>query len=174
MYLQVLDLSLVLQKHKVEPNMQALIESYTKVSHALKEQAAMLDTSNLSTGSHVLDLSFCRILSPLPQPRRNVICVGKNYADHVREVAKGPNPTGSRTAAEQLASKYATFFTKAPDSVIGPEDTIPNHASITKHLDYEVELAVIIGKEGRDIASSAAMQHVMGTICFIYPPPLST
>lgn len=148
--------------------MQALIESYTTVSPILKEQAAILEASSVSNSSQILDLSFCRILSPLAQPRRNVICVGKNYVDHVREVAKGPNPTGARTAAEQLASKYATFFTKAPDCVIGPEDTIPSHASITKHLDYEVELAVVIGKEGRDISSSAAMQHVMGSLYFIY------
>ena len=141
--------------------MQSLVEAYSNLSPALKEQARLLESEKIADSSQVIDMKFCRLLSPLPRPRRNVICVGKNYVDHVREVAKKA-PAGNISASEQLASKYAAFFTKAPDCVIGPEDTIPNHSRHTKYLDYEVELAVVIGKEGSDVSKDEAMQHVMG------------
>ncbi|MCB4820842.1 fumarylacetoacetate hydrolase family protein [Roseicella aerolata] len=97
-----------------------------------------------------------RLLAPIPRPRRNVFCVGRNYMDHVAE--------GDRTRGitQSELPKYPQFFTKAPDCVIAPEDWIPAHAGVTNWLDYEVELAVIIGTAGRDIPKEKALDHVFG------------
>jgi 2-keto-4-pentenoate hydratase/2-oxohepta-3-ene-1,7-dioic acid hydratase in catechol pathway len=97
-----------------------------------------------------------RLLAPIPRPRRNVFCVGRNYMDHVAE--------GDRTRGIEKSElpKYPQFFTKAPECVIGPEESIPDHAGTTQWLDYEVELAAVIGLEGRDIPAERALDHVWG------------
>ncbi|MDO9708079.1 fumarylacetoacetate hydrolase family protein [Paracraurococcus lichenis] len=104
----------------------------------------------------ILPAGAWTLLAPIPRPRRNVFCVGRNYMDHVAE--------GDRTRgiANSELPKYPQFFTKAPDCVIAPEDWIPAHAGVTQWLDYEVELAVIIGTEGRDIPKERALEHVFG------------
>ena len=104
----------------------------------------------------VLDAGAVRLLAPIPRPRRNVFCVGRNYMDHVAE--------GDRTRGIEKSElpKYPQFFTKAPECVIGPEETIPDHAGVTQWLDYEVELAAVIGREGRDIPADRALDHVFG------------
>jgi 2-keto-4-pentenoate hydratase/2-oxohepta-3-ene-1,7-dioic acid hydratase in catechol pathway len=99
----------------------------------------------------------CRLLAPITRPPRNVFCVGKNYLDHVQEIQ---TKSGSDTPAE--LPKYAMFFTKAPECVIAPGDGIPAHAEITKWLDYEVELGVVIGKAGKNITKENALEHVFG------------
>jgi 2-keto-4-pentenoate hydratase/2-oxohepta-3-ene-1,7-dioic acid hydratase in catechol pathway len=99
------------------------------------------------------------ILAPLPEPRRNVICVGKNYREHAREIARKVD-----NAVE--VPERPIFFTKATTAVIGPGAVIPSHADITQKLDYEAELAVIIGRGGRDIPRAQAMQHIFGYTAF--------
>lgn len=98
------------------------------------------------------------LLAPLPRPRRNVFCVGRNYMDHVAE--------GDRTRGigQSELPKHPQFFTKAPECVIGPGASIPDHgaAGVTKWLDYEAELALVIGRPGRDIAPADALSHVFG------------
>lgn len=89
-----------------------------------------------------------RLLAPYI-PSRNVICVGKNYADHIKEMD---------TAG---AGKFV-LFTKAPTSVVGPFDSIERHAGLTDQLDYEGELAIIIGTTGRDLTPENALDHVFG------------
>jgi 2-keto-4-pentenoate hydratase/2-oxohepta-3-ene-1,7-dioic acid hydratase in catechol pathway len=104
----------------------------------------------------VLPGSGIKLLAPIPRPHRNVFCVGRNYMDHVAE--------GDRTRGIETSElpKYPQFFTKAPESVIGPEESIPDHAGTTQWLDYEVELAAVIGREGRDIPADQALDHVFG------------
>jgi 2-keto-4-pentenoate hydratase/2-oxohepta-3-ene-1,7-dioic acid hydratase in catechol pathway len=104
----------------------------------------------------VLEAGSAKLLAPIPRPLRNVFCVGRNYMDHVAEGDRTRGITSSELP------KYPQFFTKAPDCVIAPEDWIPAHAGVTNWLDYEVELAVIIGKEGKDIPKEKALEHVFG------------
>src|SRR5258706_6258588 len=87
-----------------------------------------------------------RLLAPIPSPSRNIFCLGRNYADHAAE----------RGAA---APEHPVYFTKPATAVVGPSDDVVHHA-ITKELDYEVELTVVIGTGGRDIARAGAPQHV--------------
>jgi len=89
-----------------------------------------------------------RLLAPIPSPSRNIFCLGRNYADHAAE----------RGAA---APDHPVYFTKPATSVVGPGDDVVHHA-ITKELDHEVELAVVIGVGGRDIPRADALKHVFG------------
>ncbi|MBN8942238.1 MAG: fumarylacetoacetate hydrolase family protein [Rhizobiales bacterium] len=103
-----------------------------------------------------LDLASLTLLAPVPRPARNVFCVGRNYKDHIDEGlrAQGLAPKPLPEAPE--------FFTKSPAAVVAHGDTVPVHAKATKRLDYEVELAVIIGRRGIDIPRAEAMDHVFG------------
>lgn len=89
-----------------------------------------------------------RLLAPIPGPARNIFCLGRNYAEHAAE----------RGAA---APEHPVYFTKPGTAVVGPGDDVVHHA-ITKELDYEVELAVVIGTGGRDIPRAEALRHVFG------------
>ncbi len=93
-------------------------------------------------------LKRVRLLAPIPTPARNIFCLGRNYAEHAAE----------RGAA---APEHPVYFTKPATAVVGPGDDVVHHA-ITKELDYEVELAVVIGVGGRDIARADALRHVFG------------
>ena len=89
-----------------------------------------------------------RLLAPIVAPARNIFCLGRNYADHAVE----------RGAA---IPDHPVYFTKPGTAVVGPGDDVVHHA-ITKELDYEVELAVVIGTGGRDIPRADALRHVFG------------
>jgi 2-keto-4-pentenoate hydratase/2-oxohepta-3-ene-1,7-dioic acid hydratase in catechol pathway len=104
----------------------------------------------------ILPAGSYRLLAPIPRPRRNVFCVGRNYMDHVAE--------GDRTRgiSQSELPKFPQFFTKAPDTVIGPDELVPAHTGVTEWLDYEVELACIIGREGANISREDALSHVFG------------
>jgi 2-keto-4-pentenoate hydratase/2-oxohepta-3-ene-1,7-dioic acid hydratase in catechol pathway len=85
-----------------------------------------------------------------------VFCVGRNYMDHV---AEGDRTRGITTSE---LPKFPQFFTKAPETVIGPDEWTHDHAGLTQWLDYEVELALVIGTAGRDIAEADALSHIFG------------
>jgi 2-keto-4-pentenoate hydratase/2-oxohepta-3-ene-1,7-dioic acid hydratase in catechol pathway len=93
-------------------------------------------------------LAGARLGAPIPRPRKNIFCMGRNYAEHAAERGAAP-------------PERPVFFTKAPTSVIGPGVPIVHHA-VTQALDYEVELAVVVGQGGRDIAPAEALRHVFG------------
>ena len=95
------------------------------------------------------------LLAPIPWPRKNVFCVGRNYVDHV---AEGARAMGTATKLPEVPQ----FFTKAPTAVNAPGAPVRLDNALTKLLDYEVELAVVIGKAGRDIPAARAYEHVFG------------
>jgi len=106
----------------------------------------------------LLPLEQVTLMAPIPRPHRNLFCVGRNYMDHVAE--------GDRTRGitESELPKFPQFFTKAPDTVIAPGAAIPDHTTtgVTKWLDYEAELTLIIGKPGANISKEDALSHVFG------------
>ncbi len=99
------------------------------------------------------------ITAPLPKPRRNIFCVGKNYFAHAREFA-GSGFDSSAQAGEDIPAD-PIFFTKVPESVVGPGAAIEMPAA-SSAIDYEAELAVIIGRGGKGISARDAMAHVWG------------
>jgi 2-keto-4-pentenoate hydratase/2-oxohepta-3-ene-1,7-dioic acid hydratase in catechol pathway len=95
------------------------------------------------------------LLAPIPEPRRNVMCLGLNYAEHAEEHY-------SASGRQTELPEYPIVFTKAPTSVNGPYADIPYDPTITQELDWEVELAVIIGRKGKNIPVEEAMEYVFG------------
>ncbi|HEX9474448.1 MAG TPA: fumarylacetoacetate hydrolase family protein [Steroidobacteraceae bacterium] len=102
-----------------------------------------------------IDAGQVELLAPIPHPVRNVFCVGRNYADHVRE---GYTKGGQETKLPSVPQ----FFTKATRAVNAPHGDVRLDSRLTRLFDYEVELAVIIGAGGRDIAAEQAYDHVFG------------
>lgn len=105
-------------------------------------------------------LSGARLLAPIDKPRRNILCVGKNYAEHAVEFSKSGFDSSAKEG--EHAPEAPVVFTKAFTSIIGPGDAIPPHTGVVKQLDYEAELTVVIGRAGRGIKKADALKHVFG------------
>jgi 2-keto-4-pentenoate hydratase/2-oxohepta-3-ene-1,7-dioic acid hydratase in catechol pathway len=106
-----------------------------------------------------LPIGSAQLVAPIPLPRRNIFCVGKNYAAHAREFQQSGFDA---TSSGQDVPTAPVVFTKAPSSVIGPEAAILGNLDPTNSVDYEGELGVVIGRGGRGISRTDAMDHVFG------------
>ena len=115
---------------------------------------ALLSDKKLSIGSAV-PMADVTLLAPIPRPRKNIFGIGLNYKTHVDESAK------SLDTSPDLP-KQPVIFSKPPTTVIGTGEGIRHNANITKQLDWEVELAVIIGTTARAVAKEDALRHVFG------------
>lgn len=102
-----------------------------------------------------LPLVNVKLLAPIPRPRKNIFGIGLNYIDHVAESAAALD-----TSPE--LPKQPVIFSKPPTTVIGPGDPIEHNAEITQQLDWEVELAAVIGTTARRIDRATALSHVFG------------
>lgn len=124
---------------------------------ATPPEAARLVASGAVSPGSATPLSDASLVAPVLPLVRNLFCVGWNYVDHFAEGAAVRGASGAQEIPDR-----PTFFTKATRTVIGPFDTIELHADVTSSLDWEVELAVVIGAGGRDIPEGAALDHVLG------------
>jgi 2-keto-4-pentenoate hydratase/2-oxohepta-3-ene-1,7-dioic acid hydratase in catechol pathway len=106
-----------------------------------------------------MPLSAAKLLAPIPRPARNIFCVGKNYFEHAEEFAKSGFDS---SAAAGAVPKAPIIFSKVPECVVAPGAPILIDPGVSTAIDYEAELAVIIGKGGRGIAKDDAMDHVWG------------
>ena len=114
--------------------------------------------AGLAEAAPTLPLAEVTLHAPFPRPARNVFCVGKNYHEHAKEFAQ----SGFDASTKDVVPDAPVVFTKPPSAVIGTGETIPGHLDPTKSVDYEGELAVVIGKGGRGIAAADALGHVFG------------
>ncbi|MEK3887422.1 fumarylacetoacetate hydrolase family protein [Bacillus sp. FSL K6-3431] len=130
-------------------SIQGIIEGGSECIQLMKD---LLEWGKLSDAAKYL-IPFEKIswLSPLPTPRKNIMCVGKNYRDHAIEMG-----------SEADIPEHLMVFTKAPTAVTGHENQISAHGQITSELDYEGELAIIIGKKGREIERAKAFDYIFG------------
>ena len=119
---------------------------------------AALQGAGMADGAALAPGSF-RLLAPIGRPARNIFCVGKNYVEHAKEFQGSGFDSSS---GGQDVPDVPIIFTKAPSSVIGPGEGIESALDPTGTLDYEGELAVIIGTGGRGITKADAMAHVWG------------
>lgn len=126
------------------------------IQHIIELQAS---GNELPTTADPIPLSTVVLEAPLPRPRRNVFCVGKNYLDHAHEFS---NSGFDSSAAQGAVPKHPIVFSKVPESVTGPGTFIEYDPAVSSAIDYEVELAVIIGKPGRGISIENALDHVWG------------
>lgn len=115
--------------------------------------------SELPATTTPVPLDQVEIEAPLPRPRRNVFCVGKNYHDHAQEFSSSGFDS---SAAEDAVPKHPIVFSKVPETVTGTGALIEYDPAVSIAIDYEVELAVIIGKPGRGISVENALDHVWG------------
>ena len=95
--------------------------------------------------------------APLPKPRRNLWCVGRNYHAHAKELSASVFKDNAAKTDE-----WPIVFTKVPECVVGPYDDVLVPSEVSTQIDYEAELAVVIGKGGKNIARAVAMSHVFG------------
>jgi 2-keto-4-pentenoate hydratase/2-oxohepta-3-ene-1,7-dioic acid hydratase in catechol pathway len=128
--------------------MLEVIERWDEVGPLLRERAGELPAQPLDS---------VEVLAPIPVPRRNVWCVGKNYRDHAVEFGRSGYDTPQRS--EELPER-PIMFSKATTAVTGPDTLV--QPGPTSELDYEGELTVIIGKGGRGISREEAYDHVWG------------
>jgi len=109
---------------------------------------------------NTLTLASVKLLAPIPKPARNIFCVGKNYTNHAQEFTKSGFDAG-QTAADAIPTD-PIVFSKTPETVIAHGETIWDADGVSDALDYEGELAIIIGKAGRGISKQDALGHVWG------------
>ncbi len=133
------------------PFPEQVIEFIPLATNQLIQDIGQLIQDNPKSG---ITLEKIKLLAPIPKPNRNIFCVGKNYADHAKEIK---NITTIKDLPES-----PIYFSKLPTSVTGPDTVILSHAKATKQIDYEVELAIIIGKSGINIPLDQAEDYVFG------------
>jgi 2-keto-4-pentenoate hydratase/2-oxohepta-3-ene-1,7-dioic acid hydratase in catechol pathway len=102
-----------------------------------------------------LPLANVKLLAPIPRPRKNIFGIGLNYLDHVAESSRALD------TARDLP-KQPVIFSKPPTSVIGPDEAIQHDKTVTQQLDWEVELAVIMGRTARKVTEAQALGFVFG------------
>jgi len=145
-------------------SMQAFIEGGAKALAVARKAEKYVASKNadgkkkLASVGALVKSSQAKLLAPIPSPKKNCVMLGVNYREHVDEGAK----------ARSIEIKYPelpVFFTKPATSVIGHLGKVINHKCTTK-LDWEVELAVVMGRKGRDIPKEKAYDYVFGyTVC---------
>jgi 2-keto-4-pentenoate hydratase/2-oxohepta-3-ene-1,7-dioic acid hydratase in catechol pathway len=112
------------------------------------------DKSRANKGDGLLALKDLRLAAPIPRTRKNIVCLGLNYAEHVKEGGK-----------DRDLPPHPIFFTKPPTAITGPYDPVVYGRAVDR-LDYEVELAFVIGTEGKYISKDEALDHVAGYMVF--------
>lgn len=130
------------------PSILTLINKHKEYENKLRNLV------NLIPNNSIIEENKYQLITPFYKLNRNLFCVGKNYMDHVKET--------SNNNENVVKPKYPQFFTKVPETVIGPNEIIPSHSETTKWLDYEAELAVVIGKQGVNISIEDATNHIFG------------
>ena len=130
-----------------------------------RELGALTLVDRLSRGEPLpaqgaaLPLAEVQLRAPLPHPRRNIFCVGKNYHAHAQEFARSGFDSSAKAGGEIPAEPI--IFSKVPECVIATGEAI-EMPKVSTAIDYEAELAVVIGKGGKGILKAEAMDHVWG------------
>lgn len=134
----------------VAPDMLSLIDGGT--------EALARARSFLRSGRPAIPFEQVTLLAPIPAPRRNVICLGLNYAEHAKESAEA-------RGREYHQHQHPVFFTKATHTINRHEGAIPFDPAVSDQIDWEAELGVIIGLGGKNIPIEQAYDHVFGYTC---------
>ncbi len=133
-------------------SMQSVIDGGAE---ALARLSALVADAEAGNHAAALAPGDASLQAPIPNPRKNVFCVGRNYAEHIAE--------GDRAQKQNVGvTEHPVFFTKPPTAIVPPDGDVLVFPSVSEAIDYEVELAVVIGKAGRNIAADNAMDHIFG------------
>lgn len=129
-------------------DMNTLIETMTPAD--LRSAAAAAERGG------AVPLADVELLAPIPRPRQDVVCLGMNYRDHAEESARYSADAFTKDSAA------AVYFSKRVSEAGKPGGVIPRHAGLTDRLDYEAELAVVLGKAARDVKAADAADYIFG------------
>lgn len=129
-------------------DMNYLIENWDDIYLELIE--TFINTTSVS-----YNLSQIKLLTPIEYPRKNIFCLGKNYLDHALEIK------GLKGSEDELP-RFPIYFSKVANPATGDGDNIRAYSDLTDKLDYEVELAIIIGKNGLNISKEDAEDYIFG------------
>lgn len=125
------------------------------IEHADEDLMNELDSLLQDKDLKQVDLNQVTLVPPIPNPHRNAACLGKNYLDHIKELKNFSN-------LKAEIPEYPIYFSKATYGMIGQNGCILRHPEATSKIDYEVELAIIIGKKGMNIPKEEAMDYIFG------------
>lgn len=150
---RVVDLGAASSKHKAN----LVFDAAQMISLIASGEAGLAQVRALvaKAGEDGVALDEVRLAAPIPVPARNVYAVGWNYIEHFEEGKSLRDPS-------QTLPEHPVFFTKGSHAVNGPYDTIPYDPAVSTLIDWEGELAVILGKKGKNIPEEKAMEHVFG------------
>ena len=109
----------------------------------------------IANATATLSLEDVTLLAPIPRPRKNIFCVGMNYVEHAYESMRAKG-------LPETLPPHPVFFTKAVTTVNNPEGVVPYDADISEQWDWEVELAVVLGRTSKDIPADSALDYVWG------------
>ncbi len=126
------------------PDMNTLIETLPPAAFAVTSTAKPVPLEDVT------------LLAPIPRPRQDVICLGMNYRDHEKEAAKYD------AEAFKKEKPAAVYFSKRVSQAGDPDGDIPRYEGLVERLDYEAELAVIIGKTARNVKAENAGDYIFG------------
>ena len=110
-----------------------------------------------AAGGASLPVSAVKLDAPIPLPRRNVFCVGRNYHAHAKELQASVFKDNDANP-----DAWPIIFTKVPECVVGPYDDVRVPSEVSTDIDYEAELCVVVGKGGRNISRAEALGYVYG------------
>jgi len=143
----------------VRQKVQLSFDPTSMISLAASGNRGLVELASIfkNRGSNLQNVNKVVLLSPIPKPQSNIYCVGWNYLDHFEE--------GLKHRADSAVKEYPkvpVLFTKGTQTMNGPFDNIPYDGSYSTMIDWEAELAVVIGKKGKNIPEENAMDYVFG------------
>ena len=152
----------------VDPARQTVRRLIAASGHPLTDMNALIEDFDQLRSTFTLDpqeVAFAqvRFQAPIPRPRRNILCVGKNYREHAQEFTRSGFDSSASKASDAIPTA-PIVFTKMPETVIATGEAVRYPTGASDQLDYEAELGVIIGQGGRDIAHGEALNHVFGYV----------
>ena len=124
--------------------------------NTLIETASLEELRSAAAAAETIPMEEVELLAPIPRPRQDVICLGMNYLDHAREAAQYD------AGAFEKEKPVAVYFSKRVTEAVAPEGFIESHTDLVERLDYESELAVILGKTARNIRGKDAGDYIFG------------
>ena len=124
--------------------------------NTLIETASLEELRSAAAAAETIPMEEVELLAPIPRPRQDVICLGMNYLDHAREAAQYD------AGAFEKEKPVAVYFSKRVTEAVAPEGFIESHTDLVERLDYESELAVILGKAARNIRGEDAGDYIFG------------
>ena len=131
-------------------------EDLKKIENVIMGNGCMCTTKCGAGGTKKLSLDSVRLLSPIPVPKQDIICLGINYSEHAEESAR------FKKEAFGGERPYAVYFSKRVNQAVAPGGKILSHEDMVDSLDYEVELAVVINKDCKNVSEEEAFDYVLG------------